>query len=190
MVYESLLLWPAAWASLTFAILFFFIALINVVFTSFVAYEQISMLYREFWYKEESMRVERFLKIKDRFWQSQVTADLNIELDFYGATTKWPRVLIISGLITLNALLGMLAGSFTMVVLTVVGALSSPIVLFFLPGYLFFDYLRRHDVHTTWHRKGSAAFAILGFVLGLTMSTISVYIIRDEIVLDNTPSGE
>ena len=65
-VCESMLLWPDPAIAICLAVLFFLLALINIVFTSFIAYEQITMFYQEIRHKEESMRVERFLKIKDR----------------------------------------------------------------------------------------------------------------------------
>jgi len=42
------------------------LAVINVVLTALVASEQITMLYGELCSKKESIRVERFLKIKGR----------------------------------------------------------------------------------------------------------------------------
>ena len=56
-VYESLLLGSNAWLSGCLASLFYILAIINVTFTSFVAFEQISMLYKELLHKEESIRV-------------------------------------------------------------------------------------------------------------------------------------
>lgn len=43
MVYESLLLWTPAWTSILLTVLFVFVALLNVVFTAFIAYEQVTM---------------------------------------------------------------------------------------------------------------------------------------------------
>ena len=56
-VYESLLLGTNAWLSFCLASLFYILAIINVTFTSFVAFEQISMFYKELLQKEESIRV-------------------------------------------------------------------------------------------------------------------------------------
>jgi hypothetical protein len=66
MVYESILFWSNGWICICLAILFLAIAILNVVFTSFIAYEQIMMFMQEFRHKEESVRVERYLAIKDR----------------------------------------------------------------------------------------------------------------------------
>ena len=61
MVYESLLLWPSKPLSISLTIIFFFTALLNVVFTTFITYEQVTMLIQELRHKEESIRVERYL---------------------------------------------------------------------------------------------------------------------------------
>ena len=56
-VYESLLLGSNAWLSGCLAGLYYILAIINVTFTSFVAFEQLSMFYKELLHKEESIRV-------------------------------------------------------------------------------------------------------------------------------------
>ena len=66
-VFESLILWPEPWVAITLAALIISSALLNIIFTSFIAYEQVTMLHRELRFKDESMRVERYLKIKYAF---------------------------------------------------------------------------------------------------------------------------
>ena len=44
-VCESMLLWPDPIIAISLATIFFLIALVNIVFTSFIAYEQITMFY-------------------------------------------------------------------------------------------------------------------------------------------------
>ena len=65
-VYESLLLLSSNIISMILTLLFIAVALMNVVFTSLITYEQATMFYQEWRHKEESMRVERYLAIKDR----------------------------------------------------------------------------------------------------------------------------
>ena len=144
MVYESLLLWPERWFSILLTVLFFFIALLNVVFTSFIAYEQITMFQKELRSKEESMRVQRFLTLKDRplsgFYldESQLKVELTYPDDKDNRKEHFWTIFI---LLVVNACISMIPGESTAIIVTLVGAFTSPLVVFMLPGYLYFDHV-------------------------------------------------
>ena len=106
MVYESLLLWPNLGLSITFAALFFCLAIINVVLTALVASEQITMLAGELYSKKESIRVELFLKTKDR------PAVKDLDLKYENVSRKY-KILTVVILIFLSAGLSMIDTSTT-----------------------------------------------------------------------------
>ena len=54
--------------------------------------------------------------------------------------SKAPKSLIIAVLMIANALLCMSSAATTDIVITAVGSFTSPLVLFVLPSYLFYDY--------------------------------------------------
>ena len=66
MVYESLLLWSNFWVCISLTVLFVCIAVLNIIFTTYIAYEQCTMLQKELRHKYESIRVQRYLQIKNR----------------------------------------------------------------------------------------------------------------------------
>ena len=59
-VCDSMLLWLDPAIAIRLAVVFFNFALQNIVLTSFIAYEQITIFFQELRHKEESMHVERF----------------------------------------------------------------------------------------------------------------------------------
>ena len=144
MVYESLqfLSYPAIGITLT--VVFVIQALTNVVFTTFIAYEQITLLYQEWRYKEESMRVERYLAIKDRplsglfLEESQVKVELTYPRDM-----RKGKIVIMVLLLSLNTIICMIPYPTTNIVVTLVGAFTSPLFQFIVPGYLYYDQLKK-----------------------------------------------
>ena len=66
MVYEVLILYPGHAVSISLTVLFFVIAVLNIIFTSFIAQEQISMCLQEWRFKAESVKVEKYLTLKDK----------------------------------------------------------------------------------------------------------------------------
>ena len=148
-VCESMLLWPDPVIAISLATIFFLLALLNIVFTSFIAYEQITMFYQELRHKEESMRVERFLKIKDRplnglsFVEQR---ELKVEFTRSNKVTPRGRMLIIVILLLSNTAISMVPPYANSIILNLVGAFTAPLVMFMLPGYLFYDHSCRLEV--------------------------------------------
>ena len=101
------------------------------------------MFIRECRYKEESMRVERFLAIKNRplggyyFDTSQIKVDLSYP---DGVHSRKGRIITVLILMFVNLLFVLLPISILGVIVTVVGAFTSPLVIFILPGYLFYNH--------------------------------------------------
>ena len=68
----------------------------------------------------------------------------------------------------------------TQIIVTLVGAFTSPLVIFVLPGYLFFDHSRK-NAEDRLHKWLSLSMAIIGVILLVAMTTISLYVIRVDI---------
>lgn len=179
MVYESLLLWPPAWISVSLAIVFFFVAFFNVVFTSFIAYEQLTMFYRELFYKEESIRLTRFLKLKDRPLLSKhgTLSNRKIELSYTLENSSKGKTITISVLMLTNLILSEIPYMMTQIIVSLVGSFTSPMVIFMLPGYLFYDHARTTHL-TGIHRCLSRVLLQIGILLLLGMTCITFYVIR------------
>ena len=171
LVYESLLFWPDQWLSITLGVFFFFLALLNVVFTAQIASEQIGFLCGELFRQAESCRVERFLAIKDRPGVRD-----NLELTYEDASQKG-RVITIVLLLCLNMGLCMIKASTTSMLITVFGSFTSPLVIFALPGYLFYHYASRKQLETR-HKHLSFTLMLVGVLMLIVMTTITFIIIR------------
>ena len=144
MVYESLLLWPQAWISVLLSGLFFVVGLINVVFTLVIVYEQITMFQKEVRKKEESMRVQRFLTLKDRPLSGMYLdeSQLKVELTYPGERrNRKLRFWTLFVLLLVNVVISMIPVSSIAIILTLVGSYTSPLVIFMLPGYLFYNHV-------------------------------------------------
>jgi amino acid permease len=73
----------------------------------------------------------------------------------------------------------------TSIIVTLVGAFTSPMVIFIIPGYLFYDFASKNETSKT-HKWLSLAMTIMGVVLLLLMTTISFYVLR----IDSFPDKE
>ena len=138
------------------------------------------MFINECRYKEESMRVERFLAIKNRplggyyFDSSQIKVDLSYPDNVHSKKGKFITILI---LMFVNLLFVLLPISILGVIVTIVGAFTSPLVIFILPGYLYYNHACENQVKNL-HRRLSLALVIFGTILLFFMTTISFYVIR------------
>ena len=144
MVYESLLLWPQAWISILLSILFFVVGPINVVFTLVIVYEQITMFQKEVRNKDESMRVQRFLTLKDRPLSGMYLdeSQLKVELTYPGERrNRKVRFWTLFVLLLVNVVISMIPMSSIAIIVTLVGSYTSPLVIFMLPGYLFYNHV-------------------------------------------------
>ena len=83
-------------------------------------------------------------------------------------------MLIILGI---NTVLCIIPVPTTQIVVTLVGAFTSPLVIFVLPGYLFYDHLQKSG-QSSAHKYLSLAMTTAGVLLLLVMTTISFYVIR------------
>ena len=177
MVYESLIFLAPRAISIILSLVCVIIAIINVIFNSFIAYEQIMMFYRELRHKEESIRLERFLTLKDRPLIYMDESQIKVELTYPQEVTRKGKITTMVILLSINTILCMIPLHTTQIVVTLVGAFTSPLVIFVLPGYLFYDQLKKSD-GSSFHRKLSLAMCITGVVLMLSMTTISFYVLR------------
>jgi hypothetical protein len=66
MVYEVLIFYPNKYIAYSLSAVFVAISVLNVIFTSFIAQEQILMCYKEWCHKSESFKVEKYLTLKDK----------------------------------------------------------------------------------------------------------------------------
>ena len=76
-----------------------------------------------------------------------------------------------------NALLCMSSAATTDIVITAIGSFTSPLVLFVLPGYLYYNYSRQENL-LSMHRNLSVTLVLLGVSMLLVMTTISFFVIR------------
>lgn len=105
-VYESLLLLSEAAISTLLSLLFMAVALINIVFSSLIAYEQATMFYQEWRHKEESMRVERYLAIKNRPLSDFIDeSQVKVELTYPRQVTRRNKFVIMLILLGINTIL-------------------------------------------------------------------------------------
>lgn len=99
------------------------------------------MLYQEWKHKEESVRVERYLAIKARplsgFFLDE--SQVKVELTYPRDVTRRGKCIIITVLLSFNTAICMIPFPTTEIVVTLIGAFTSPLVIFVLPGYLFYD---------------------------------------------------
>ena len=86
-------------------------------------------------------------------------------------------------LLTFNTVIVMVPFPTTSVVITLVGAFTSPLVIFILPGYLYYDQLRTEGARHI-DRWLSLGLSILGIILLLVMTTISIYVIRIDYIFN------
>ena len=95
-------------------------------------------------------------------------------------------MLIIVILLLINTGISMVPPQANSIILNLVGALTAPLVMFMLPGYLFYDHSCRLEVLTpqsyNYHRWLSLGILIIGWIMVFTMATIAFYIIRAESV--------
>lgn len=139
MVYESLIFLSPRAISIMLSLVCVINAITNVVFTSFIAYEQIMMFYRELRHKEESMRLERFLTLKDRPLIYIDESQVKVELAYPDEVTRKGKFTTMVLLLSINTIICMIPLQTTQIVVTLVGAFTSPLVIFVLPSYLFYD---------------------------------------------------
>ena len=66
MVFEVLLIWTNKYVSFILSLLFALLALFNIPFSIFIGFEQVMLLLKEIFSKSESIRVEKYLKLKYR----------------------------------------------------------------------------------------------------------------------------
>ena len=128
------------------------------------------------------MRVQRFLTLKDRPLSGLYLDEnqLKVELTYPNAhETKKEHYWTVLLLLIINALICIVPASTTSIIITLVGAFTSPLVVFILPGYLFYDHLSKNQSQSaSWHKRLSFALFIVGIIMLVTMTTISFYIIR------------
>ena len=144
------------------------------------------MFRKELGSREESMRVQRFLALKDRPLSYLEESQLKVELTYpedreYRKARLWTIFIIL----LVNVILCMIPVSTTSIIVTLVGAFTSPLVIFMLPGYLFYDQVSK-DPEVNCHRYLSYAMFIIGILLLVVMTTISFYVMR----LDTYPRDE
>ena len=177
--------------SIALTIMFVINALTNVVFTSFVAYEQITMFYQELRNKEESMRVERYLAIKDRplsgFFLNE--SQLRVELTYPSDVMRKGKTVTMIVLLVLNTIIVMIPFPSTQIIVTLVGAFTTPLVIFILPGYLFYDQQRKSETNEL-NKYLSFGLTFIGVLLLVVMTTISIYVIRIELFKGKPAASE
>lgn len=92
------------------------------------------------------MRVERFLALKDRplsgiyLDESQLKVELTYPDDVKNRKVHFWTIF---SLLLVNAFICMVPASTTAIIVTLVGAFTSPLVVFMLPGYMFYDYVKK-----------------------------------------------
>ena len=161
-------------------VLFFILSVLNVVFTTFIAYEQITMFYKELLHNDESKRVERFLALKDRPLSMLDESQLKVELTYPNDPTQRGRFFTILILLTCNTGLCMLPYSTTQIIITMIGSITSPLVIFMLPGFLFYSHSKSTGLQSI-HSRLSLAMVFIGIILLISMTSISLYVIRVEL---------
>ena len=73
----------------------------------------------------------------------------------------------------------MIPADTTSIIVTLVGAFTSPLVVFMMPGYLFYDQVsKEQSIKKTRHRYLSYVLFIIGVLMLVLMTTISFYVIR------------
>ena len=128
------------------------------------------MLYGELCSKKESIRVEKFLKTKDRLGE-----DLGLK---YDDVSRKEKIITVVALILISAGLSLNPDpNTTQIVLTVIGAFTSPLIMFSLPGYLYYDYARKNDMET-YNKRLSLVLMIIGILLMISMTTLSLVTLR------------
>ena len=91
------------------------------------------------------MRVERYLALKDRplsgiyLDESQLKVELTYPDD---ENNRRQHFWTIFALLLMNAFFCMVPAGTTSIIVTLVGAFTSPLVVFMLPGYMFYDYVK------------------------------------------------
>lgn len=80
-------------------------------------------------------------------------------------------------LLLINTCLCAIPHNSTSTIVALIGAFTSPLVIFILPGYLFYNFASKNETDAK-HRKLSLALAVVGFGLLIIMTTISFYVIR------------
>ena len=98
-VYEGMLLWSNKYISCGLTMLFTLLALLNVPFSTFIGFEQVMMLLREFFYKSESIRVQKYVTLKNRTTTEFCTSKPELKRQDY---SKEARYIIISLILLLN----------------------------------------------------------------------------------------
>ena len=99
------------------------------------------MFYKELLYKEESIRVQRFLTLKSRPLSGLYLdeKELKLELTYQSEESNKSRFITITVILLLNALFCCIPNSeITMIIVSLVGSLTQPLVIFVLPGYLYY----------------------------------------------------
>lgn len=123
------------------------------------------------------MRVERYLAIKDRPLTGMEDRELVVELTYPNDVTTSGKYITVAILLTLNAAICSIPYSLTSIIVTLVGAFTSPLVIFVIPGYLFYNYASKNETNPT-HKYLSLALTVIGVVLLIVMTTISFFVIR------------
>ena len=142
-VYEGMLLLTAPWVSILLGATLYLIALVNIVFTTLIAVEQIFILFKELVHQAESMKIFLYLKVKDRFMAPSGSLRTNlapVEVTYLDERPGPKRIITTLLLVLFAALLSVVPTSVSSILITAIGAFSAPMVHFILPGYLFYDF--------------------------------------------------
>ena len=94
--------------------------------------------------------------------------------------TRRNKFIIMLILLSINTILCIIPVSTTQIVVTLFGSFTSPLVIFVIPGYLFYDQLQKSG-ESSIHKSLSLAMTTIGVVLLLVMTTISFYVIRIDL---------
>lgn len=100
-----------------------------------------------------------------------------MELTYPNTVTTRGKYLILVILLLINAAVCVAYYQLITIIVTLVGALTSPMVIFIIPGYLFYDYAGKNEASKI-HKRLSLAMTVVGVFLLLMMTTISFYVLR------------
>ena len=107
--------------------------------------------------------------------------ELKLELTYQDETTNRGRYITIISILLFNAGLCCIPNSqITSIIVALVGSLTSPLVIFVLPGYLFYKHAKDNNTNIKYHRSLSLLLLMIGLFLLASMTTISVYLIRHD----------
>lgn len=177
-IYEGILLWSNQYACTALSVLFCSLALLNVPFSCFICFEQVMILYRELASKAESIRVEKYLTLRNRTFFNEELGNVvekpQLMREEYSNTA---RNVVISLILLFNACL-YYAGPATFVI-ALIGSTTSPGCIFVLPGLLFFSNKTLFNGGSI-HRTLSKALYTSGWLLMVVMTSMSIFAQRSD----------